>query len=730
MRKELLSIFPSIESYNSFKGDVNEIEKKSIFNYFCIKRVINESDRDSNKLVFDIINNNINEYQSKINENERIEPDFAKLKNKVNIEKNAELVREVNSFKEKFNIEITKISYSMFSLFKKEKPNTRGRRNALRLIALWISDKYPDLITQWNYETLLQCCNREKKSINLDEGVRMVFSLHGQGGLIDDKMLSNFEKEINQSLKYLKKEYLSLDKGKPFKITEFSINLPKQRIEEKGLNNPESYRRYVYDAIAIAHQVLIRWEFSEYYKDRIMSIISIAAGQLSSQDIYLQNMIKIQSNCAIRMTNFTYQCVLANKIKLTFCNKPKEVQIFNDEIFKIWFVEGLWNTKYLDFVDVIMKLEALQTNEKSQKQLQEILLNNSLLIDEKTDIIKDLKSFRNTLVGLEIAKVLFYRRIFWAVNIIIEKILNANPYDISARIFRMMNFIGMGVSSPYYTVSKIQFDRSNEEANYILQNYKNLDEDFYCEYALGKLFHAIIILRKIRKNRGVYSYNNKTMDSKNVLELLSESESIFKKSFTIPATGWRSFYWLLRLQSLKRILENNDNYLTKDVPIIDKNNICRHVAMDYYLALNWINIKDIEAKNFDELEKNLLNIINMYISSVSLRTYKLNVLFSVATLLWDFFPVINVSIATKVLQFLDDAREIAKKNESNNDNINTFSIIGAELIPTNDFKCQVEKSINEIEDRVGKLESLEKQNEKSILDKNDIGKLKLFLMYI
>lgn len=629
-----------------------------------------------------------------------------------------------------------KVSNAMFSRLVREPANTSIKRNTLRLLSFWFGYKRPHLGPSWNFETLLKLCPNEQKAMS-SKGVRIAFDLHSRGDVIDDITVKCLKSDLRNCIKDL--GYLQNNKIQSYSTTSFYLDLPKRTTAQEGVNHPMSYGRCVRDAISIAHQLSIRWALCPHSSPRRILTIGIAAGEFSNLDLYIQSIlnVRLQGNSTIRVTDYTRLCVLANDIRAEFCQRPKEIEMPNGETMTVWWVTGLWNTNFWDFVPGLLKDKMLQTDSQSAEELRRLLWfpdEKEKLSDsdkERNAIAIFFKSPQNSLLGLEIAKTLYFRRRFFEANEILRVILSTEPSNLNAGVLRMAIFQNLGIEASSYSVSEIQFKRAEQESALIEEICITKDEDYYCEYGVGKLGQTMTILRLIKRRGGEYEEEDIKFTKEDVYRLLNEAENIFLKGMTISPTGHRSTYFLMCVRSLRGILERDEDFFKDpDRPMLDKNDICKKTTQDIYSALGWLRKDDPEDIRYYVLEKKLAHAIGVYNDSVSLRTSIPNVKFCCAAALWDFSPIITVGIAKKVIEWLKQSSNLAKRLEKYNLYLMSFIRFKRELLPVDTFVKYVQNAINEIEARTGKLEDLESKEETDPIDPDRLDGLKLFCLHI
>jgi hypothetical protein len=630
-----------------------------------------------------------------------------------------------------------KVSNAMFSRLGRGPANTRTKRNTLRLLAFWFGYKRPHLGAVWNYDTLRKLCPSEQR-IESDEGARIGFYLHSRGDLIEDKTVKWLKNELRSCIEDL--GHVQYGKIQSYSTTSFYLDLANEGIAKEGLSHSSSYGRCVRDAIAIAHQVAIRWALSPLRSQRKIMTIGIAAGKFSTLDVYVQTVlnVKLPGDPVIRVTDYTRQCVLVNDIRATFCQLPKEIEVFDGEIVNIWWIKELWNIYYWDFVPALLKDEMLQNDPQSEERLRTLLW----FPDEKLTLTEDekkpnaittfLKFPQNSLLGLEIAKTLYYRRKFLEANEILRMILSTEPHNLTARTLRMAIFCNLGLDESLpYSAAKIYFKRAENEAAFIEENCTNKDEDYYCERAYCRLAQALRILHLIRLNRGEYHERDISLTEKDVYRLLSDAEDLFMRGVTVSSTGHRSMFMIGCVCSLRRMLKKNEDFVnTPEGKLLDKHDICKETAEDIFSVGGWLRKDYTGDIRYGFLRKRMKSGFMLYDNAVLLRTRQPNMKFSYALGLWDFSPVITVGIAKSVIKLLKEA--IAKAKQLKQDKVCVVSItrVKAEIITVDRFIRDVSECIEQVESRVGSLEDLEKGEDSDPIEAEKSGGLKLFCLNI
>ena len=736
----LSSVFPSIETYKCFKDDGDnkffKIDLLKLFIKFAFKMEI-IPDETEIALQHFIKKNRVKSEMKNV-----VSISFESLIQTVlNLRSGRQFISKINELihKEISDDKALKISISTLSRLKESPPDTRTKRNALRFIAFWIGFEHPDLVSSFNYDKLVHICPKEK-NIKSNQGVRILFYLKERGEDITEKNIKWFKFELRSILKDTNINYATIGNSRGLKRTEFSLDLP---LIINSIIHPGAFGRSVRDAVAISHQMSVRWTLSDYSSKRKALIIGISAGDFNDMNLYLKNLVRtaIPGEPMIRMTDFTRLCSLTNDVKIVFGKEPQISKIDTDEIINIWWIDELWNSIHWDFIPLLLSDDLLPTDDDSCEIFKQLLWNpNAILSDQKglKAIITFYKFPHNTLLGVEIAKVLYFRGRFYLALQIIQLVLNVRPQHLTARSLKMRIMFELGhLDILPYTLSEYYFKIAEEEAEYINRNCV-VDEEFFCEYVEGCLKKALRILRLIKhngefdkeKSEKIYLYDiNKQLTKKNVYDLLIEMEKTIIKGVSCSSTGNRSTYYLACIKCLRVTLQDNENFFyNREITLFDINNVCKKAMQEMFFAMGWLtslfNIED----QLDSLFNRLLHSAKIYDNSELLRSQQPSTKIVYAILFWDFFPIITIKIAKKVIQWLHEACVLSQKLVKYKLGTTSLARFSAETMSSNLFTYYVNKAIKEIEKRVGSIEELKKRDEDESLE-DKIGGLKIIFLF-
>jgi len=718
-------MFPCVESLEKFKKDCDKNEKgkeviDSIINYAYQENIIEK--KEYFELEQFVAKNSLSL------ENKILKDTFTELLDNIDkelgIKSVAFLVKEINKILNKCKIKLNIKNRAKFTLLKKDSHDTPDKRNTLRAMAFWVGYEKSDLKTSYNYEILLNLFKNQKKLWNEKEGCRIAFALYSRGDDINIKMIEWIKDQIKF---YMNKQYerYSFKPIKTDNITISYVDLFQEQQFENELNNPISYGKCINNAISLAYQIYIKWALSVFGSKQIILSIGIGAGEFEIINSHVKAILeeKLPDNPVIRISNYTRQCILMNEIRVVICNNPKEKEIFNGEIINIWWIVGLWNTIYWDFVPEMSNNKLLMSNEK----LIDLLWNpenKNIHVNKDSNVITTMLKFpHNTLLGLEIAKTLFYRQKYFEANEIVRIILSRDPKNLIARSLRMSIYWNQGIVSETYSKSDMYFRNAEEEANYIEEYCDFKTDDYYCERGLGKLAHAMTIFRTLRHNKGNYKNFDIELNKDMSLNLLKEAENIFEKGMAVSPIGSRPLYLLLCTRSFRRILSNNEKYfLNPNLLIVDSDNIFKYTGEELFHFMGWLRNDFSEDRKYEFLGKILDKAIKTHSNSNFLKAFIPNAMFCYAVLIWDFSPFITTDIINKTLNWLYEAKQLTK--ELKQDIFCVYSSIrfNAEIMKSEIFIEHLDRIINEIEKR--------KKDDNKLMAKNSLSELKLSLVNI
>jgi len=619
------------------------------------------------------------------------------------------LADRINALIARQQVRLPKVSNAMLSRLKKEPADTPHKQNVLRSVAFWIGYERSELGPDWNFETLVKLCRDSKQSANYSEGVRIGFALTSRGDVIGHEVVAWLKKNINEYIKQSTNGYFYGRWGqvRSHDITTLYVDFP----EESETGYFASYRRCFQCAITLAHQIAIRWALSKYYtKNRFLSI-GIAAGEYDSLDKYLLPILntRLPGDPVIRMTDFARQCLLINDIRVILCSQPVETVLFNGETLNIWWIMEFWSAIYFDFIPQLIEDGILNRNRTSIDTFSNLLYSmrgkkvGKEIKKEPNAVTTFLKTPHNSMLGVEIAKTLYYRRRFWDALEILRVVLSIKPDHFNARTLQMVLFRNLALDAPSLNASQSLFMKAEQEALYIKNSCNFNSEDFFCEYAVVYLAKAMKYLRYMRQEEIPPADPSDDLISKDIVySSLGMAEDLLGMGQTVSSSGVRSMYLLRCIRILKAILKaNEDIFINPNLPVDGKPEIVLKStgAIDWQTGFQRDDIEEDQLKRFNRTR--VRNDRILYEESISLQAFRPTALFCGAVTRWDFSPFKTFGQAKKSIQILTEAMEMVRALEKQDIYVYSYTRTYGEIMAPKDYLIHLEKSIQMITDVSG-----------------------------
>jgi hypothetical protein len=707
----LLAAFPSVESFTLFcQNNDNSFIYDSFVDFAARSNIITSADVESLEQFI----------RSHTGKSGKLTPpqniDFEELLNKkgemlrLNLSLRA-LCGRINSLLIAQRIALPSVTNSMLIRLKKEPLDTVYKQNVLRSFAFWLGYERPDVAETWHFDTLIKLFHEGKQRENYKEGVRIGFALYSRGEVIDHEIIGWLKKALKNYIEQSISQFLYGRWGKvrSHDITTLYIDFPK----EEEASNLVSYQQCLRSAVSLAHQIAVSWALSRYCtKNRFLSI-AIVDGEYTSLDNYLLPLLnaKLPDDPVIRVSDYARQCLLINDIRVVLCSKPTETTLFNGEALTIWWIIALWSTLYFDFVPDLLHDAILQNNPASTEKLNQMLWppgNKLKLKPGKTAEDNAVSTFfkfpHNSLLGVEIAKTLYFRRRFEEAVEILRIVLSINPTDLIARTLRLQLFRNMAVDAQKYLVAMGLFRMAEQEAIFIQENCAHQSEDFFCEYAIVYLAQAMLILRHMRADKKIAADQETICQLKqSVFKALDRAEDLFEKGMTVSPSGIRSSYLLGSVRVLRAILKSDEEiFINPQKPVDADFRTVRQPSPELHSQIGYLR-KNMEKRlQYEFMEKKIIQESLIHDDSISLQSYRPTTFFCTAVSLWDFLPARKVGTTKFILQTLRKAIDIARTMEKEDVCIYSFTRTYGEMIPVPEFIEHIEKSIEMIEKVAGK----------------------------
>jgi hypothetical protein len=619
------------------------------------------------------------------------------------------LTDRINALLAQSGIELPRVSNSMLSRLKKEKADTPHKQNVLRSLAFWLGHDRAHLGPRWNYETLVKLCRGGRQPVDHKEGVRIGFALYSRGDVIDHDIVGWLKRELKAYIEHAigRFAYGRWGKVRARDITTLYVDFPK----EEPVSNPFAYRQCLRSALSLAHQMAIRWALSDSYSQNRFLSIGIAAGSFAALDNHLLPILnaKLPGDPVIRLTDYARQCVLVNDIRAMLSPGPAEITLFNDETLTIWWVVGVWSTLYFDFVPDLLLDRALQNDTAATTRFAGTLWPPLVETapddrDHPPDAVSTfLRVPHNSLLGLEIAKTLYYRRRFWDAIEILRIVLSLDPTHLNARTLRMVLLRNLAVDAPSHAIAEGLFAQAHQEALFIRENCHYHAEDFYCEHAVVHLAQAMSTLRYLRNGNGAIEGETDTEQFKQkIFDGLDRADVIFGNGMAVSPTGIRANYLRNTVKVLERVLRCDERiFLEPERPIDARPADVRQPLYDMQWQLGYLRDDLPQARPLELMEKIFKLYTVVHDDSISLQAYRPTTYYCTAVSWWDLYPERTVATARSTIQLLQGAAEIAGKMEKEGVCIYAFTRTYGEMIPIPEFVAQMARCVKMVRDCAG-----------------------------
>jgi tetratricopeptide (TPR) repeat protein len=616
------------------------------------------------------------------------------------------LTERINSLLAEKQIALPKVTNSMLTRLKREPVDTAYKQNVLRSLAFWIGHERQDIAADWHYDTLLAICREGRQTENYQEGARIGFALYSRGDVIDHEILGWLKKTvksyIDQSIGHF--SYGRWGKVRAHDITTLYVDFPK----ETQSNNLIHYQQCLRSATSLSHQMAIRWALSPYStKNRFLSI-AIVVGEYANLDNHLLPLLnaKLPDDPVIRISDMARQCVLINDIRVVLCPEPTETTLFNGESFAIWWIEAFWSTLYFDFVSELLADPILQNQPAAVEKLNRLLWrlpdqdDKDDADDEANAVTAFFKFPQNSLLGLEIAKTLYYRRRFNEALEILRVVLSINPTDLIARTLRMILLRNMALDAPTFNAADGLFRQAMKEARFIETNCSCESEDFYCEYAVLHMAQAMRTLRHSRLQPGIAKDKEGIQALKNcIYASLATAQDLFENGIAVSPSAIRSAYLLGSVSLLISILKEDEDIFINPRKAL----ACRQqIAGDVSVNLHWqigFRRPDVTEEQQGEVTEQLLMVkAKTHDDAITLQSYRPTIYFCHAVALTDLNPLPTATALKRAEQALLIAREIAESVKKEDVCIYSFTRTYGEMIPADEFIGHINNCLKFIED--------------------------------
>ncbi len=549
-----------------------------------------------------------------------------------------ELASRLNQLIEQFQLQPLfnhkKIGTAMFSRLKSMPADTTVKRNYLRILAFYMGWHQGEPGLKFHYEKLLDLCASgpvEKGS----HGIRIGFSID----VIDINAFNLLRKTLKTCLDRTpslgKLKIITLHLESMFAVY---IDIPNALTSDR-ISDVSPYRAGIRDAVALAHQLLIKWQLSprKHFTQPNLTI-GIMAGKFSELT-HLRQLLSSKHQTdypQIKLTKFTKKCLNENNVRATLSRIPDIIQIPNELPIYIWTVEGVWSWIYLQFPhDLIQKPE--------DEALESICLPNQYRPAKvnstfKTAVQRFYQNTQNALLGMELAKAFYYRKDYAEALEVLNTILREDPQQLNALTLKMTILFTLAASADDPERSELQFERAEDIAMRILQMEFCHEEDAFTEIGMGRLGRAVVFLRRCRhvalestQGRKIVTEEQKQL----LIGLIRRAEKAFIRGTNSANTGHRSLYYLLLTRLLLELLRSEKYRFTSAGIQLEDPLLFQTTALRLFQDFGWLP-DPVPGNGFSSIEKPLMDAIHSFGDSVQLQSYKANTFIVFSFLLHDF----------------------------------------------------------------------------------------------
>lgn len=646
LKSAMINMFPSKNSCFEFKNDAGRDFTDSMETLIDFAKT-NELIADETEAAFlnFIETNRVSFESTELPEGYS----FSKLLNTVLGERSVNsLIVRLNGFAKQFKM--MPVQASMFSRLKTDfNPNTRKKRNLLRLFAFWLGFYEPQL--GWHYEMLLKLPRKEPAApiFKENEGVRIAFSLQAAGDILDHKAVEWLKKELRQCIQDINLTHIGLNKIS-FTLSTAYLDLPKAAGPS---GEPRLYAQSIRAGLALAYQMSIRWSLSEHSNQQRAMIIAITAGPFDQAEKYIQALLsaKMSGITTIRVTDFVRLCAKVADVKVIFSQQPEELDVgIVGMPLKLWHVDCFW-TLYFDFVTSLLQDDMLPTSRESYEKFKNALFFPDQFSVESKALAAIRKFPKDSLLVIEIARVLIIRRMLYEANEVLSTILASYPLHVVARTCRMVIYEYLFLQQADDPVMAEKFFLRATAEVAILERYHAEEAEIYMESGLVYYSRAVQLINNLRKAR---DKKGRAADVEEIKKMLKRSVSFFNRGTAMLATvDLRAETCKRMAKTLQEMMEIDATAVISNQPIVDEQDIIYNVAIAQYKELGWL--KNNTPEEQDAFFSRLSNVMVQFSEKSSVTNWSPSIKCISASQFWSILPSVNVLIVKTILAFYGEA---------------------------------------------------------------------------
>jgi hypothetical protein len=225
------------------------------------------------------------------------------------------------------------------------------------------------------------------------------------------------------------------------------------------------------------------------------------------------------------------------------------------------------------------------------------------------------------------------------------------------------------------------------------------EPDVYCESGLVYLWGAIqyfVFVRNI-KSKSIYQYSEHTIKhyETRIIGLLNKSQIFFEHGIVVSPSGAdnRCAYWLVYAKAILQFIENDPDLIRTKKTLIDEKKVFYQAGNDVFTLIGWKDERFGEEYFF----RRFWESIRKYQNAVLNRSYEPNVFYSIATIVFDFSPVLKVSILKMVILWLQTSKQLVMDLDQTHATLYVTSCF-SKIMPIPDFIKSIDAALKFIEE--------------------------------
>jgi len=483
-----------------------------------------------------------------------------------------------------------------------------------------------------------------------NEGVRLAFSLRAAGDILEEKAFTWLKQELRQCLGDIKATHINSDKIS-YTIGTAYIDLPKK---SGPAREPRLYTQAIRDSLALAYQMSVRWALSEYSNPHRSLITAITAGPLEQAGESIQALLSAAKSGVtnIRMTDFARLCTRLADVKIIFSRQPEEVTVglTRENPVKVWHVNYFWAYLYFDFITPLLADDMLPTSRNAYEKFRNALFSPDRFSSESKALAAIRKFPQNSLLIIEIARILMARRMFHEADDVLDIILTAYPLHIVARTCRLVIYEYLCLQQTDVVMAERFFERAVAEFAMIKKHHAD-EAEIYIEAGLLHYSRAVQLINQLTDESDT---NAQTAEAKKIKEILDIAQNLFQTGTAMqPTADMRAEFCKRMAKTLQVLLEKDRKTLVNGQPITDELDIIYDISLAQWQELGWIQNNTPEEQ--EAFFERLSNLMAEFSGQVAITNWSPSVKCVAAAQFWNILPSVNVFLVKMMIATFEEA---------------------------------------------------------------------------